>query len=240
MPESLDVSGVPYARVTTWKHDFFAATGLYQHAGRGVVVKIARRGGFLGIPLNWVGRLLTRHEADLLNRLGDLDGIPRLVGIVGDNVLVHAFVPGRALHKGERVDDHFFTRLSAILAELHRRGIAYVDLEKPTNVLVADDGKPYLVDFQISWPWPLGWFVRTPLAAWLCRRLQQADLYHLRKLRRRFRPDQMSPRELAQSYHRPWPVRLHARLTRPLTRLRRRALAKLDPVRYDGERGRTD
>jgi hypothetical protein len=124
-----------------------------------------------------------------------------------------------------------------MIATLHRRGLAYVDLEKRQNVLVGDDGRPYLIDFQISWPWPVGWFEQTAPARWLRRRLQQGDLYHLRKLQRRFRPDQMTPAELAASYARPWPVRLHRWLTRPFTRFRRWVLAKVDPKRGDRERG---
>jgi hypothetical protein len=115
--------------------------------------------------------------------------------------------------------------------------MACVDLEKPANVLVGDDGRPYLLDFQISWPWPLGWLIHTRPARWLCRRLQQGDIYHLRKLQRRFRPDQMTARELADSYRRPWPVRVYTFLTRPLTRLRRQALSRVDPGRHEYERG---
>ncbi len=240
MPASIEVSGVGYTHLATWKHDFFAATGLYEAGQRRIVVKIGRRVGFLGFPLGWIGRLLARHEADMLRRLADLDGIPRLVGMCGNDAFAHSFVPGRTLRKGERVNDDFFKRLSALLDVLHQRRMAYVDLEKPNNVLVGDDGQPYLLDFQISWPWPLGRLADTGPAWWVGRRLQQGDLYHLRKLQRRIRPDQMTPQELADSYHRPWPVRLHARLTRPLTRLRRRALANLDPDHRGGERGRSE
>jgi hypothetical protein len=240
MPPSIEVNGHRYRHVTTWKHDFFAATGLYEGDRESVVVKIGRRRGLLGWPLDWLGCLLVRHEADLLTRLGDLDGIPRLMGVVDNCILVHAFIPGHSLRKGQRVDDDFFERLANLIHALHRRGIAHVDLEKRQNVLVGDDGRPYLLDFQISWPWPLGWMTQTWPGRWLGRRLQQGDRYHLLKLRRRFRPDQMTPEELAESYRRPWGVRAHTWLTRPFTKLRRRALARLDPGRYDGERGRTE
>ena len=41
-------------------------------------------------------------------------------------------------------------QLRADLAEIHRRGMAYVDLEKCENVLVGDDGAPLLTDFGIA------------------------------------------------------------------------------------------
>jgi len=260
LPVEFDLTGRRYRHVQTFKHDFFAATGLYADAGEPfsagsecesdevptalravvpgqVVLKIGRRTGFLGLPLGWVGGWLTRQEATQLQAVSDLPGVPRLLGLPSRDALVRQYVPGHPLSKGEKVSDGFFPRLADLLQTLHRRGRAYVDLEKPENVLVGEDGQPYLVDFQISWPWPLGWVTRSPLGRWLECRLQQGDLYHLRKLRRRFRPDQLSPAELEESYRRPWPVRLHQRLTRPLTRLRRWVLAKVDPARR-GRRGR--
>lgn len=240
MPAEVEVGGLTLRHVRTFKHDFFAATGLYEGNGRQAVLKIGRRVGFLGLPLGWTGRLLARHEADLFTRLADVSGVPALLGMVGEDGIVHDFVPGHELRKGEQVNDEFFTRLEGMIATIHERRMAYVDLEKRQNVLVGEDGRPYLIDFQISWPWPIGWLERTVVGRWLCRRFQQGDRYHLRKLRRRFRPDQLTPQELEESYRRPWTVRAHRRLTRPLTRFRRWVLAKVDPKRGDTERGRCE
>jgi len=248
MPTTIEVGGCSYEHVETFKHDFFAATGLYQavDSDRLVVLKIGRRIGFLGIPLGWTGRFLARHEAEMFGRLADLPGVPALVGRWRDDAIVHDYVPGHALQKHERVDDLFFERLNRMITTMHWRRMAYVDLEKRQNVLIGTDGRPYLIDFQISWPWNLSlverfrtrWFA-WPIR-WLERRLQQGDSYHLRKLQRRYRPDLMSPEELAASYQRPWAVRLFRWLTTPARRLRRFVLAKVDPARGEGERGRYD
>ncbi len=240
LPTYVEHDGVVYRRVGLFKHDFFAATGLYEAGERRVVLKAGRREPFLGIPLAWAGRLLARHEADQLRRLADIEGIPALIGVWGGDVLIREYVPGHELAKGERVDDQFFPRLAAMLDAIHRRGMAYVDLEKPQNVLVGDDGRPHLIDFQISWPWPIGPLARTWPGRWLGRRLQEGDRYHFTKLRRRFRRDQLAADELTASYTRPWPVRLHRRLTAPATRFRRWVLAQVDPARKHGERGRID
>jgi hypothetical protein len=238
LPAEIDLDGCRYVRVRTFKHDFFAASGRYRDGERQIVLKVGRRAGFLGMPLGWIGRLLARHEADLFSRLADSEGIPRLSGMWGEDAIVHEFSEGHTLRRGDRMPDDFFERLEAMIGGLHRRQMAYVDLEKPQNVLIGEDGRPYLVDFQISWPWPVGWLARSAPGRWLGRRLQQGDLYHLRKLRRRFRPDQMTAAELAESYRRPWPVRLHRRLTQPATSFRRWVLLKLGSTRQDGERGR--
>jgi serine/threonine protein kinase len=102
--------------------------------------------------------------------------------------------------------------------------MAYVDMNKPDNVLVSREGRPVLVDFQISWAPRIG---RGPVGA-LKRRvlamLQEADLYHVRKLKRLYRKDLMTPEELAASYRRPWFLNLHRVFGAPLRDLRRKFL----------------
>jgi hypothetical protein len=136
------------------------------------------------------------------------------------------------------VADDFFPRLSAGLAEIHRRGLAYVDLEKCENVLVGDDGRPYLFDFQISWRWPFRFLRHSAPVVWVARRFQAGDRYHLTKLLRRTRPDLLTPAEVAAAGSKPFWVRLHGRVSRPLTLVRRSVLERVDPTRKRGERGR--
>ncbi len=240
MPAAFDLNGSHYDHVCTFKHDFFAATGMYASGENQVVLKIGRRVSFLGMPLAWVGRMLAHHEADQMSRLIGLPGVPAVVGVWEAHGLVHEFIPGHTLEKGEMVPDIFFDELRTLLAAMHAQGIAYVDLEKPQNVLVGEDGKPYLIDFQISWPWPVGKWGQLLLGRVLGKRLIQGDRYHVQKLQRRVRPDQMSESEIKESYRRPWPVRLHQRVIRPGALLRRWVLAKVDPKRKVGERGRVD
>ena len=79
--------------------------------------------------------------------------------------------------------------------------------------------------------WPMrrirGWF-------------QAGDRYHLVKLRRRTRPDQMTSDEIAASYRRPWYLRAHRIVARPFTWVRRCILDRVDPRQKTGERGRVN
>ncbi len=240
LPERVRLPDGEYGLIRVFKHDFFAATGLYDGPGGPVVVKFGRRGDFLGLPTGWIGTLLTRHEAGHYRRLAGIPGIPAFRGNPTKDAFAHTYVAGHALGRGERVNDRFFDELAGTLSRLHQLATAYVDLEKPENVLVGDDGRPYLIDFQIAWYWPrrLGgdlW----PLS-WIRGRLQAADHYHLLKLRRRCRPDQLSELDLARLARKPWLVRLHRKLIHPFQRLRRTTLSRLDPQRKPGERGRIE
>lgn len=237
LPPTIEVEGRRYRLARVFKHDFFAATALYERDQHRVILKLQRQASFLLVPLGWVGRILAARERAAFRRLAGLPGVPRLLADFGPTGLIREFVEGSTLAEAERVGDDFHPRLRALIDAIHSRGMAYVDLEKPGNVLVGSDGLPYLFDFQISWYWPKRWGGELFPARAICKRLQKGDLYHLVKLQRRSRPDQLSPEALAASYQKPWYVRLHNLVTRPFTRLRRRILRRVDPQRGRGERG---
>ncbi len=228
LPASVRCRGGTYTRVETFKHDFFAATGLYRGpAGDLAVLKMGRTNELFSIPMDWSGRFLGHREIGFYERLQDLPGVPRLIGPVGATGFLHAFVPGHPLGRKEAVSDQFFDELLALLEELHRRGIAYVDLNKRQNILVGDDGRPYLIDFQISLSVPRGrWGARGP-CRWVLQRFQHADVYHALKHKRRLRPDLLTPAEAAALERLSVWIRLHRLIARPLTQLRRRTLRRL-------------
>jgi hypothetical protein len=213
--------------VKTFKHDFFAATGLYRGPDGLAVLKVGRRNEFMTIPTAWVGALLTRHEVRLYKLLQGMQGVPRLIGAVGKHGFMHGFVPGHPLARNEQVSDTFCDGLSALVDGLHDRHVAYVDLNKRENVLIGDDGRPYLIDFQISlYLPPVGWRRLWPVR-WLLRRFQHADRYHCLKHKRRLRPDLLTEQQRAIVDRLSVWIRLHRWLTRPLTNLRRRTLKRL-------------
>lgn len=229
LPGQLTVDGVQYEHCETFKHDFFAATGRYA-AGDGdqVVLKVYRRSECLGMPLEWLGQWMACRESRIYQLLHDLPGIPRWRGWYGRTGFVHEFIPGHNLHRKAVVDDDFFPRLADLLAAMHDRQVAYVDLNKAANILQGDDGRPYLIDFQISLdvrgPWPRNCFV----VKHLFKKFAQADLYHFAKHQRRLRPDQMTQAQIDASYRTGWAIRLHRSIARPLTLLRRRTLARIE------------
>jgi hypothetical protein len=237
-PPSIELEGQGYQLVRVFKHDFFAYTALYGGAERKIVLKIGRMASFCGLPLAWIGRLHSWHESAVFRVVDDLEIVPRFTGRWRRHGITHEFIEGHPLEKGERVADDFFPRLTAGLEEIHRRGLAYVDLEKCENVLVGVDGRPYLFDFQISWRWPFAVLRERWPVTWIGKRFQAGDRYHLTKLKLRTRPDLFTPAELAAARRKPFLVRLHGGLTRPFTLLRRFVLGRIDPTRKRGERGR--
>lgn len=238
LPLEIEVEGQCYTRRRVFKNDFFAVTALYESDREKVILKVGRRASLLLLPMGWIGRILAAREQAAMHRLAGIEGIPRFIGRWEKTGIVRVFLEGEPLKRGMAVPDDFFPRLAALVEAIHQRGMAYVDLEKPENVLLGSDGRPYLFDFQISWLLPrrLGgelWPARV-VRGWL----QAGDRYHVRKQQRRIRPDQLTEEQRAASYERPWYLRAHGIVTRPLTWARRRFLDRVDPRRNSGERGR--
>ena len=224
-PSYFVIAGENYNHVKTFKHDFFAVTALYQGSDSQVVLKIGRIATLLGLPMQWCGRFLAGHEARLYAIAQGIEGIPRLVGMYGTTGFVHEFVPGRPLTKDDRLDDDFFPRLERIIDQVHALDAAYVDLEKRENVLRGDDGRPHLIDFQISYHLPENRGGNSQLARFVLKMLQQSDKYHLYKHWRRLRPDQLTEAQAAEAI--PIWIRLHRAIFRPITLMRRQILVWL-------------
>jgi hypothetical protein len=229
LPETASIRGRSHRLREVFKHDSWAATGLYEGpSGELTVVKLHRRAPVLGVPMGWLGRRMARHETKLLSALSDLKGLPALVGqvSVGGKVLPNAvartYIEGHPLGNRESVNEAFYPTLGAMLRSMHDRKIAYVDLHKRENILVDANGEPCLIDFQISVAWPR-WLPAGPLFALLRR----SDEYHLMKHWSRSRPEQCGFDERTLRRRIPWPIRAHRLVARPLRELRRRLLVRL-------------
>lgn len=239
-PVTVVVDGVTYTRVDILKHDSWAATAIYAGDGPQLLCKFNRTQPALGVGLRWLGRRLGERERAFLARLASIPNVPRAAGPVRvdgrvwANAMARRFLPGRPLLSGERVADRFFPELLAALRAMHALGVAYVDLHKRENILVGEDGRPFLIDFQISFD------ARHPRVRWLpgvdlvFDYLAQSDLYHLRKHIARHRPDQMAELFPDQSAAPPWWIRAHRAVAVPFRSLRRRLLRK---ARVRGESG---
>jgi hypothetical protein len=226
LPASFDLTGVTYRHEKTIKHDFYAATGFYlSPTGQRVVLKVGRTQDYAGVPLLWLGKFLCRREVRFYLACADLPNIPELIGRVGPTGFVHAYVPGRPLSREHPVPDTLFDELFALLKSLHDRDIAYVDTNKPQNILQGDDGRPHLIDFQISFD--LHDFGNNPLTRAILRRLQKEDFYHILKHKRKLRPDLLTEEEKARAKKVSGFIKAHRFLTRPYFLIRRRIFKRL-------------
>jgi hypothetical protein len=223
LPKVITLREQEYRLTRTFKHDFFAATGYYEPIADNrqnsadvpcpLVLKINRTQPFFGIPLAWLGRGLCSHEIRILEKLNTLDQVPKLAGRWGLNGFVYPYIEGRSLDEKPPIPDGFFEDLETLLNLIHQRHVCYIDLNKRGNILLGRDGRPYLIDFQISLAWKRH--------GQMCCLLQKEDHYHLLKHKRRLRPDLLSPQQRKDSYRKSIWIQIHRAATWPYRFLRR-------------------
>ncbi|NIA06370.1 MAG: hypothetical protein GWP14_01830 [Actinobacteria bacterium] len=217
LPPKIIVKQSTYHLQRVFKHDFWAASGLYSNDSSQVVLKIYRRHDLLG-------RWLAKREISFYRCLQDLPGIARFLGTFGRNGFVHSYIAGQDLleYPKDRIPDDFFDQLVDLMRAIHLRGISYVDANKRDNVIVGLDSRPYLIDFQISWrPKPGGLSRRVLLF------MQRMDMYHLFKHKSRLRPDLMKPQEWHLRRNPGLSLKLHRLIAVPFRRFRRTTLRRL-------------
>lgn len=231
-PERLAIGGAEYRLAKVFKHDFWAATCLYEARGQvrfpRVVVKFGRQTPFMGVGLEFYGRFVQEHEEAIYARLAGIPGVPRWLGRVGATGYALEYMDGAPLDHVPNPPPGYFSNMRALYDAVHARGVAYCDANKRSNMLVGPQGQAILVDFQISLarrddlPWPLRSLLRRFVAY-----MQGKDIYHLYKHKRRISPQELTEEEEALSRRRGGLHGLHRKLTKPYRALRRRFLSGL-------------
>jgi hypothetical protein len=159
--------------------------------GRSLMIKDVGRKNFF---LRWtLGLWLIHKEWKIYSRLTGIKGIPRPVKRVDRFAFAMEFIPGRPILRGESLPPSFFHELERVLGDIHERGIVHMDLRHKGNILIAEKGEPYLIDFNSSFTFKEKGFLRRYLFP-LLRRVDDGGLL---KLKKRIAPALLTSEELA-------------------------------------------
>ena len=175
----------------------------------------------------------------MLRAMAGQTGFPRWAGRVHvrgielSHVATHKWIPGQPFEPRAKVGDDFFPQLQCLLSHLHTQGVAYMDMSKWGNIIVGEDGHPYLIDYQIYFTPPRG-----PLGSFLLRQAQAGDRYYLNRHWRRCRPDQLSEQDIRRMAGEP-PHIWFAERVGPLFRGIRLFVLRLCGVRGDPRKTQT-
>ncbi len=221
------VNGSPYSFLKILKDDFWARTMLYSGPTNKIIVKSAHSLPYHGLPRKRLTRFLARREMEMHERLSDLKFVPRLLACIDDFTFAREYVEGQTLLERPEVNSNFFDELHKMVRELHSRKIAYVDLNKRDNIVVGEDGLPHLIDFQISVHLDQLRRLVGPLAERLLLTLQEGDIYHVFKHKRRICPDLLRPGEYELGIRRTTWHKIYRFLREPYFRIRRRRDSRL-------------
>jgi RIO-like serine/threonine protein kinase len=134
----------------------------------------------------WLARRLGQREAQALDAIRAIDGVPRLHRLERSR-LTRSFVAGQPMHRAEPRNAAYFADARQLLQRLHAAGLVHNDLAKEANWIVRPDGRAGIVDFQLA--------LRFVRRGRLFRLLAREDLRHLLKHKARYCPVQLTAAE---------------------------------------------
>jgi hypothetical protein len=120
---------------------------LVERQGERVVVKdFAPRGPLVRA---WLGPRIAAREARAYQALDGQPAVPRFLGWIDPLAFAVEYRPGRRMSRrlATSLPAEFLPRLEVALREMHARGVAHLDLRHRSNLLLAEDGSPVLIDF---------------------------------------------------------------------------------------------
>jgi predicted Ser/Thr protein kinase len=162
---------------------------LVERDGRRVVVKdFAPRPPW--VRATW-GRWITAREARAWRALSGHPAVPRFLGAIDALAFAVEYRPGRRMSRQLKgaVPEDFVDRLAEAVDEMHRRGVAHLDLRHRSNVLADDAGRPVLIDFGSAVTFRPG----SLACRWLLPLLARLDRAALGKWRERISPSPPRP-----------------------------------------------
>jgi hypothetical protein len=104
--------------------------------------------------IRWFGRRQSKREQRALLRLQRIEGIPGVLGEVRPCALLlepmHGFAITRFRRRRPEEIAPMLDKLDRLVAAMHARGVAHLDLRKRDNILVTEAGVPSIIDFNAS------------------------------------------------------------------------------------------
>lgn len=168
------------------KRDVFSETSM-GHARSNPALKLALR-DLTNVP--WYGRFLSqalaRREARALSAVQGISGTPQLLEANRAGIL-RIWSDGTPLQLAKPTDPAFYQDARRVLREMRRRGVTHNDLAKPQNWLMSPEGRAELIDFQLA-----SVHKRKGRAF---RIKGYEDLRHLAKMKWRYAPHLLTPKE---------------------------------------------
>lgn len=139
-----------------------------------------------------IGLWLIQNEWKVYSRLTGIEGIPRAIARIDRFAFVTEYISGSPIRRGEELPPSFFADLAKVLREIHSRGVVHLDLRHKGNILVSEEGKPFMIDFNSSFSFGEKGLLRRflfPVLRWV-------DYGGFLKLKERVSPSLMTPEEL--------------------------------------------
>jgi RIO-like serine/threonine protein kinase len=144
---------------------------------------------------NIVGRFLVWREKKAYEKLEGIKGTPIFYRPINGLAIVIEEIQGinfNAVQKTTGVPEKFYSDLYDLVKTIHDAGLAHCDLKRAPNIIVGDDGMPYIVDWSASiFKNEFRFF---PLSL-IFKRFERDDFNAIIKLKIKYNPEMVSREE---------------------------------------------
>jgi hypothetical protein len=145
-----------------------------------------------------LGVTATALEARALQALDGIEGVPQFRGRPDRFSVLMTYITARRANPrdpGVQGNSEFVHDLERVVREMHGRGVVHLDLKHRSNVLVSEDGRAVVIDFESALTFNTErWYGR--LALWALRKLDELALLNWK---RRLCPGVLSEQEARQA-----------------------------------------
>lgn len=138
-----------------------------------------------------LAQLLAHNEKKALLQLQQLakqakPSVPKIL-YAKKGYIVRSFIDASFLSEIKPTDPNFYIQAKTLIKDMRKLGVCNNDLAKETNWLVAEDGRPVLMDFQLA--------IRCKKNRKILRLFCREDLRHLLKHKRKYCPKALTAKE---------------------------------------------
>lgn len=119
-----------------------------------------------------LAEILCNHEVKVLERVRGVNGVQQLVEQDSRTSFISKYEPGVALRYSKNIPRDYFEKLSAILRNIHERGVADIDFAHSTDLLVSEEGNPIVIDLASALIYDknkMSSFIKKPLFDYICK-----------------------------------------------------------------------
>lgn len=173
-----------------------------------MIVKDFKKSDFLFRVI--VGPILIRREFGAMRDLLEVKGIPKLAGKLDRYALAMEHISGTSLENIQQgvLSAEFYDNLKNIIDDMHAHGVAHCDLRSRGNVMLGNDGMPYVIDFAACVYRGRG---INPFTKWLFNQFVLADNNAVLRIKNRLSPEIMTSAD-KQELAKPLPFERPAKL----------------------------
>lgn len=164
-------SNINKSNLTLLNEGKFANATVFRYTDANLDLTIKDFSGSPWFVRKTFGKLFINSEYNNLTKLASNPSIAQNAKKLSSCTLAFEFIEGKALKSFPKnsIKKEFFLELEKNVKAMHAHNIVHLDLRNLGNILVGNDGYPYIIDFQSA--------ISTRfLGSWLTKTLKTSDL----------------------------------------------------------------